>query len=118
MLNLDNRASICLIVQIGNKYREAAIVTQNNDDLEYCSDFFKALAHPTRIVLVEDLAEGEKCVCDLAQKIDADISTVSRHLRELRNAGIVANQKRGNQVFYSLRTPCILNFLQCIRKLQ
>jgi len=86
--------------------------------LAYCSDFFKALAHPTRIILVEDLADGEKCVCELTQKIGADISTVSRHLRELKNVGIVDAEKRGNQVFYRLRTPCILNFLTCIRGLR
>jgi ArsR family transcriptional regulator len=88
-----------------------------SEKLLFFSDFFKALAHPTRIHLVEDLAEGEKCVCDLAAKIDADISTVSRHLRELRNVGIVACEKRGNQVFYRLRAPCILNFLQCLCRL-
>ena len=81
---------------------------------EFSANFFKALAHSTRIFIVEQLADGEKCVCELTDMIDADMSTVSRHLAVLKNAGIVSSCKRANQVFYSLRTPCILNFLQCI----
>ena len=84
----------------------------------FYADFFKALAHPTRLFIVEQLANGEKCVCELTALIDADISTVSRHLRVLKNVGIVSNCKRANQVFYTLRTPCILNFLKCIQGLQ
>ncbi len=86
--------------------------------LEYFADFFKALAHPTRVFIVEQLADGEKCVCELTAMIDADISTVSRHLAVLKNASIVSASKRANQVFYELRTPCILNFLKCLRGLQ
>jgi DNA-binding transcriptional ArsR family regulator len=86
--------------------------------LEYFADFFKALAHPTRVFIVEQLADEEKCVCELTAMIDADISTVSRHLAVLKNTGIVSASKRANQVFYQLRTPCILNFLKCIRGLQ
>lgn len=87
-------------------------------ELEYSTGFFKALSHPSRIVLVVELALGERCVRTLTDKVGADMSTVSRHLRELKNAGIIASEKRGNQVFYRLRTPCILNFLECIRNLQ
>jgi ArsR family transcriptional regulator len=42
------------------------------------------------------------------------MSTVSRHLAILREAGIVLDERRGNQVFYSLRVPCILNFFGCV----
>ncbi len=87
-------------------------------ELDYSTNFFKALSHPTRIVLVVELAQGEQCVRALTEKVGADMSTVSRHLRELKNAGIIRSEKRGNQVFYCLRTPCILNFLECIRNLQ
>jgi len=70
----------------------------------------KALAHPTRLFIVDQLADGERCVCELTDLIDADVSTVSKHLSVLRDAGIVADDKRGNQVFYSLRVPCVLNW--------
>ena len=74
----------------------------------------KALAHPTRLFIVDQLADGERCVCELTDLIDADVSTVSKHLAVLRDSGIVADDKRGNQVFYSLRVPCVLNWYSCV----
>jgi DNA-binding transcriptional ArsR family regulator len=93
-------------------------LSATSQQLEYFAYFFKALAHPTRVFIVEQLADGEKCVCELTEMIDADTSTVSRHLAVLKNAGILKASKRANQVFYELRTPCILNFLKCLRGLQ
>jgi len=74
----------------------------------------KALAHPTRLFIVDELSRGERCVCDLTEKIGADVSTVSKHLALLKGAGIVLDDKRGVQVFYRLRVPCILNFFGCV----
>jgi len=78
------------------------------------AEIVKALAHPTRLFIVDVLSKGERCVCELQADIDADISTVSKHLAVLRNAGIVEDDKRGLQVFYRLRVPCILNFFGCV----
>lgn len=86
-------------------------------DKKHCADrahIIKALAHPVRLFFVEELARQERCVCELTEMVGFDISTVSKHLSVLKNAGIVMDDKRGNQVFYQLRTPCILNFLGCI----
>jgi len=74
----------------------------------------KALAHPTRLFIVDQLAEGPRCVCELTEMVGADVSTVSRHLAVLREAGILDDDKRGNQVFYSLRVPCVLNWYSCV----
>lgn len=74
----------------------------------------KAMAHPSRLFIVEELGKGERCVCDLQSMIGADLSTVSKHLSVLKNAGVVEVDKRGLQVFYRLRVPCILNFMNCI----
>ena len=74
----------------------------------------KALAHPTRLFIVDELSRGERCVCDLTEKIGADVSTVSKHLSVLKTAGIVRDDRRGVQVFYRLRVPCILNFFGCV----
>ncbi|MBI2072145.1 MAG: winged helix-turn-helix transcriptional regulator [Gemmatimonadetes bacterium] len=74
----------------------------------------KALAHPTRLFLVDQLAKGEACVCELTALVGADVSTVSKHLSVLKYAGIVRDDKRGNQVFYSLRVPCVLNWYACV----
>jgi ArsR family transcriptional regulator len=73
----------------------------------------KALAHPTRLFFVDQLSRGERCVCELNEMVDADVSTISKHLAVLKNSGIVRDEKRGSRVFYSLRTPCVLNFFSC-----
>ena len=78
------------------------------------ANIIKALSHPSRLYIVQELNKGERCVCELTEKIGTDMSTVSRHLSVLRNAGIIADDKRGNQIFYTLKVPCILNFLGCV----
>jgi ArsR family transcriptional regulator len=74
----------------------------------------KALAHPTRLWMAEQLAEGERCVCEFVNAIDADFSTVSKHLSVLKQAGIVGDEKRGKQVYYHLEVPCVLQSMSCI----
>jgi ArsR family transcriptional regulator len=78
----------------------------------------KALAHPTRLFIVDELARGERCVCELTDMIGAEMPTVSRHLSVLRNVGILEDEKRGAQVFYRLRVPCVLDFFRCIEAVQ
>jgi len=78
------------------------------------ANVLKAMAHPTRLFIIEELAKEERSVCDLTSQINADVSTVSKHLSVLKQAGIVIDDKRGNQVFYRLRVPCILNFFGCV----
>ncbi len=74
----------------------------------------KAMAHPSRLFIIDELSRGERCVQELRQMIGADMSTVSKHLAVLRTAGIIADEKRGNQVFYSLRCPCVTDFFACV----
>ncbi len=74
----------------------------------------KALAHPTRLFIVEELSFRERCVQELTSMIGVEMPTVSRHLSVLKNAGIVEDDKRGAQVFYRLRTPCVMNFFRCV----
>lgn len=73
-----------------------------------------ALSNPARLRMVVSLADGEKCVCDLAAEVGLDMSTTSRHLVQLRQAGILADERRGNMVFYSLRATCLPSFLECL----
>ncbi len=82
--------------------------------LEARAQVLKAMAHPTRLLLIEELSVAERCVRDLTDAAGADISTVSKHLTILREAALVVAEKRGNQVFYRLRVPCILNFFDCV----
>lgn len=74
----------------------------------------KAIAHPSRLFMVEELAKQERCVCELTKMVGADMSTVSKHLTVLKNAGILADDKRGNMVFYRLRTPCLQRVFECV----
>ena len=74
----------------------------------------KALGHPTRLWMAEQLADGEKCVCELGASIDADFSTISKHLAVLKQAGVVVDEKRGKQVYYRLKVPCILKYMSCV----
>jgi ArsR family transcriptional regulator len=78
----------------------------------------KALAHPTRLFIVDELSNGERCVCELRDMVGADISTVSKHLSLLKTADIVVDEKRGLQVFYRLKTPCVLGFFDCVQQVQ
>ncbi len=78
----------------------------------------KALAHPTRLFIVDELSRGERCVNELTDMIGVEMPTVSRHLSVLRNVGILEDEKRGAQVFYRLRVPCVLNFFKCVQAVQ
>lgn len=74
----------------------------------------KALAHPSRLFIVEQISKGERCVCDLRDMSDGDLSTVSRHLRVLKDAGVVADERRGFLGYYMFRIPFVLNLFGCI----
>jgi DNA-binding transcriptional ArsR family regulator len=87
---------------------------ERKETLKARARVLKAMAHPTRLFIIEVLEEEERCVRDLTDQIGADVSTVSKHLSVLKQAGIVIDDKRGNQVFYRLRVPCILNFFGCV----
>lgn len=73
----------------------------------------KALAHPVRVQLIEQLSRGERCVCELHELAGGDFSTVSKHLSQLRQAGLLEMEKRGLKVFYRLKSRCALRLLKC-----
>ena len=81
--------------------------------LEGQAKIFKALGHPSRLLMVDALRDGEKCVCELRELVGDDLSTVSRHLAVLREAGVVVSEKRGTNIYYSVKLPCLGNFLEC-----
>jgi ArsR family transcriptional regulator len=75
---------------------------------------FKALGHPARLQIVEQLAGGERCVCELVDLVGSSWSTVSRHLAVLKTAGVLEDEKRGLQVYYRLALPCVTSFTACL----
>jgi ArsR family transcriptional regulator len=78
----------------------------------------KALAHPTRLFMLEELGRGERTVRELTDMVGVEMPTVSRHLSLLKNAGILEDEKRGAQVFYRVRTRCVMKVFDCLRAIQ
>ncbi len=81
------------------------------------AEFFKALAHPLRIKILEVLSEGEMGVNEIQTTIGSEGSAVSQQLMVLRSKNIVVGQKNGNRVIYSLRDPLIIELLQVARQI-
>jgi DNA-binding transcriptional ArsR family regulator len=79
------------------------------------SDIFQALAHPTRLAILESLGDGELSAGALIEKLGIEQANVSQHLSVLRAKQIVSNRKAGNQVFYSVRDPIITKVLSLMR---
>ena len=80
---------------------------------ELRAQMFKAMAHPVRIQLLEKLKERPWCVCELAAEVGIDKSVASKHLTQLKEAGLIGDDKRGTQVEYRLIAPCVLDLAKC-----
>ena len=79
------------------------------------AEIFQALAHPTRIAIVEALRDGELPAGKLIEMLELEQANASQHLAILRAKSIVVNRKAGNQVFYSLRDPVLIEVLDILR---
>jgi DNA-binding transcriptional ArsR family regulator len=75
----------------------------------------KALAHSRRLLIVEELSAHERFVRELTAMVGVEMPTVSRNLSVLKGAGILEDDKRGSQVFYSLKTPYVMSVYRCDR---
>jgi len=78
------------------------------------AEIAKALAHPLRIAIVNFLADGEQCVCDIAEYVGSERSNVSRHLSVMFKSGLLDYRKEGLKVIYRLKCTCILDFFGCV----
>lgn len=88
---------------------------KTDNDQEKLVKIFRALSAGARLCIIKELsAVEEKCVCDLVGCCGLGWSTVSHHLAILREAGIVEDEKRGQQVFYRLALPCVTHFIRCL----
>ena len=74
---------------------------------------FKALRHPSRLLMVDALRDGEKSPPPPQTLVGDDMSTVSKHLSVLREAGVVSSEKRGTNIYYRLALCCLETFLSC-----
>lgn len=80
------------------------------------ADVFQVLAHPTRIHIVECLRDGELTVSAIVEQVAVEPANASQHLAVLRSKGLVVNRKEGNQVFYSLRDPLLVEVLDTMKR--
>jgi ArsR family transcriptional regulator len=80
------------------------------------AEIIQAAAHPIRLAIIEYLANGERCVCDIVEYVGAQRSNVSRHLSVMLKAGVVESRKEGLKQIYFLKTPCIVKFLGCVEE--
>ncbi len=90
------------------------LTAEDRERLETRAQILKALAHPSRIFIMERLNLRPHCVNELTGLIGADTSTVSKHLSVLKNSGLVEIRKEGTTVYYSLTCPCVITLLDCI----
>ena len=79
------------------------------------ADLLQALAHPTRIAIVEQLRQGETTAGKLISTLGLDQANASQHLAILKSRQIVAHRKEGNQVYYSLRDPAMPQVLDLLK---
>ncbi len=87
----------------------------NERGYEIRANVFKALAHPSRLKIVDALQDGPKHVGELVELVGSEYGTVSRHLARLKEAGIIAeDRKEQNKVFYRLEVTCIGGFFSCV----
>ncbi|MBS1716854.1 MAG: winged helix-turn-helix transcriptional regulator [Armatimonadetes bacterium] len=80
------------------------------------ANVFQVLAHPTRIHIIECLKEGELGVGAILERVGVEPANASQHLALLRSRGLVVSRKEGNQVFYSLRDPLLIDVLDAMKK--
>jgi ArsR family transcriptional regulator len=80
------------------------------------ADFFKALAHPARIKILEYLRDGEKPAGDILEALGLEQSNGSQHLAVLRNKGILVTRRDGSNVLYSVRDPMLYQVLDLLRR--
>ena len=83
---------------------------------EFKASIFQALAHATRLQILEVLRDGELSVNAILSKVGRDQANISQHLTNLRLRGLLVNRKEGNQVFYSVRDPVLFKVLDLMRR--
>lgn len=82
---------------------------------QFKAEFFQALAHPTRIAIVEQLRDGELSAGVLIERLGLEQANVSQHLAVLKGKNILVGRKSGTQVFYAVRNPLIIEVLDVMR---
>lgn len=83
---------------------------------QFKASIFQALAHPTRIAIIDVLRDGELPAGAIIERLGLEQANASQHLSILRVKQIVSSRKEGNQVFYSVRDPLLIEALDIMRR--
>ena len=90
---------------------------------KFCADIcskpvakFKALGHPVRFWIAQQLMESEHCVHEFVKLTQLDFSTISQHLSALKAADILSTEKRGKEIYYRLTCSCTRTFISCVNE--
>lgn len=108
VFNLERQSQTCIklilsIVYMNmSSYSCCTSTTKEGQQVENLSSILKIVAESSRLKLLCILRKGEYCVCEIMKHVDFSQSLVSHHLRDLREIGVVSDQKRGQRVYYSL----------------
>lgn len=81
---------------------------------KFRAEIVKAMAHPTRLFIMQKISEKRYSVNDLRDMVGCDLSTISKHINILKSNGIIVGNKTGTTIYYALKVPCIMNFMDCI----
>jgi DNA-binding transcriptional ArsR family regulator len=92
---------------------EVRMVGKSKGTFRQQAQVLKALANESRLKIIDRLSRGECSVGELTDLVGSDRSTISKHLALLRAHGIVLDRREGNVVYYTLLTPCVVNFFSC-----
>ncbi len=74
----------------------------------------KAMAHPSRLMMLDALQQRERCVCELTELVGSDQSTVSKHLAVLKQAGLIEDRRDGVNTYYRVCVCCLEGFWKCV----
>lgn len=85
--------------------------------LQLKADFLKALAHPTRLRILEFLRDGEHCVCELTEQLELEQANVSQHLAILKRQDLISSRKEGLRVIYKLNYPQVYTLLEIVKRI-
>ena len=89
----------------------------NSELIQFKAEFFKALASPVRIGILDQLRDGELTVTDLRTRLGVELTNISQQLAILKAKNIVVGRKKGSNVFYSCRDPAIFDLLDSAKEI-
>lgn len=100
--------------KITNKRRRSQQDMITQKEAEVYTEIIKSISHPTRLMMVTFLESGARPFSEIFSRFELDKSTVSKHLKVLKDAGVISSDKKGSDVIYTLEVPCLLNVLDCV----